>query len=242
LWLGPATGCPRRERRGAPLAGTSGKRARTELSARERIGIAGPSAVSPRPEWLRVSGPRHGHSAGFLLCIDRSRSGKPTTPRGGSGSRRHDLHACGTARVNGRLFRHETSYRIPAICAGMPPAGARGQDRAASRDYGGNGAGLGDARQGDRPGRRSRLALTACFLRVWEVPLTCQTKPNLRHVQQSGPRFRVMERARHLQALGGVTSILVGSPHRAPSADLAQRRSAPDVPGANGFLGDFHPP
>ena len=218
-------------------------------SARGRNLARASELVSPDPQpcLLARSGcgsqdPATATRRGFLLCIDRSRSGKPTTPRGGSGSRRHDLHACGTARVNGRLFRHETSYRIPAICAGMPPAGARGQDRAASRDYGGNGAGLGDARQGDRPGRRSRLALTACFLRVWEVPLTCQTKPNLRHVQQSGPRFRVMERARHLQALGGVTSILVGSPHRAPSADLAQRRSAPDVPGANGFLGDFHPP
>jgi hypothetical protein len=38
-----------------------------------------------------------------------------------------------------------------------------------------------------------------------------------------GPRFRVMERARHFQALGGVASILVRSPHRAPWADLAQR-------------------
>jgi len=30
--------------------------------------MAGPSAASPRPEWLRVSGPRPGHSAGFLFC------------------------------------------------------------------------------------------------------------------------------------------------------------------------------
>ena len=160
-------------------------------------------------------------------------------PRPPGGSVRHDFHAFGTARLNGRLFRHGNVNGIPEICAGMPPAGARGQDRAASRDYGGNGAGLGDARQGDRPGRRSRLALTACFLRVWEVPLTCQTKPNLRHVQQSGPRFRVMERARHLQALGGEASTLVGSPHWAPSADLAQRGSAPDVPVASGAFTRF---
>src|SRR6516164_8804956 len=42
-----------------------------------------------------------------------------------------------------------------------------------------------------------------------------------------------MDDARHLQALRGVASILVGSPHRAPCADLPQRGSAPDVPGAN---------
>jgi hypothetical protein len=105
----------------------------------------------------------------------------------------------------------------------MPAPGSRGQDRATSQNHGGDGAGLGEARQGDRRGRRLRLALTAFFLRVWEVPLACQTKPYLRHVQQGGPRFRVMERARHFQALGGVASILVRSPHRAPWADLAQR-------------------
>jgi len=42
---------------------------RAELSARERIGVTGPSAASPRPEWLRVPGPRPGHSAGFFVFI-----------------------------------------------------------------------------------------------------------------------------------------------------------------------------
>jgi hypothetical protein len=69
--------------------------------------------------------------------------------------------------------------------------------------------------------------------------LACETKPNLRHVQQGGPGFRVMERARHLQALGGVASTLVGSPHWAPSADLAQRGSATDVPVASGAFTRF---
>src|SRR6516164_10488943 len=40
-----------------------------------------------------------------------------------------------------------------------------------------------------------------------------------------------MDDARHLLALRGVASVLVGSPHRAPCADLAQRGGAPDVPG-----------
>jgi hypothetical protein len=66
-----------------------------------------------------------------------------------------------------------------------------------------------------------------------ELPLPCQAEPDLRHMQQAGPGFRVMERTRHLQALGGVTSILVGSPHRVPSADLAERESGPDVPVAS---------
>jgi len=109
LWLGTATGCPRRERRGAPLAGTSGKRARTELSARERIGIAGPSAVSPRPEWLRVSGPRHGHSAGFLLCIDRSRS-------------ESRLHPAGEAVPAGMTSMHSERPGWTAGYSGMEPA------------------------------------------------------------------------------------------------------------------------
>src|SRR5437016_1353992 len=109
------------------------------------------------------------------------------------------------------------------------------------KNHAGNGAGLGETRQGDRRGRgrRSRLALTTFFLRVWQVPLACQTKPNLRHVQQGGPGFRVMERARHLQALGGIASTLVGSPHRVPSADLAQRGSPPDVPVASGAFTRF---
>src|SRR5262245_49058187 len=33
--------------------------------------MAGPAAASPRPEWLRVSGPRPGHSAGFFLYCPR---------------------------------------------------------------------------------------------------------------------------------------------------------------------------
>jgi hypothetical protein len=224
---------------GAPLAGTSGKRARTELGARERIGMAGPLAASPRPEWLWVSGPRPGHSAGFLLCTHGSRNESPTDRAEKAGSRRHDLHAPGTRPLSGRLFRHGNVIGISAICPGMPPPGARSQDRAASQNHAGNGAGLGEARQGDRRGRRSRLALTAFFLRVWQVPLACQTKPNLRHVQQGGPGFRVMERSRHLQALGGVASTLVGSPHRVPSADLAQRGSPPDVPVASGAFTRF---
>jgi len=163
----------------------------------------------------------------------------PTDRAEKAGSRRHDLHAPGTRPLSGRLFRHGNVIRISAICAGMPPLGTRGQDRAASQNHAGNGAGLGEARQGDRRGRRSRLALTAFCLRVWQVPLACETKPNLRHVQQGGPGFRVMERARHLQALGGVASTLVGSPHWAPSADLAQRGSATDVPVASGAFTRF---
>jgi hypothetical protein len=201
----------------------------------------------PQPRLLARSGcgsqdPAPGHSAGFLLCTHRVPCGSPKARAEKAGSRRHDLHAPGTRPLSGRLFRHGNVIGISAICAGMPPPGARGQDRAASQNHAGNGAGLGEARQGDRRGRRSRLALTAFFLRVWQVPLACQTKPNLRHVQQGGPGFRVMERARHLQALGGVASTLVGSPHWAPSADLAQRGSPPDVPGASGLLRDFHAP
>jgi len=32
--------------------------------------------------------------------------------------RRHDLHAFGTARLSGRLFRHGNSNGLPEICAG----------------------------------------------------------------------------------------------------------------------------
>src|SRR5262249_16136879 len=39
-----------------------------------------------------------------------------------------------------------------------------------------------------------------------------------------------MDDARHLQALRGVASIVVGSPHRAPCADLRQRGGICDVP------------
>ena len=33
--------------------------------------MAAPATASPRPEWLRVSGPRPGHSAGFFLYCPR---------------------------------------------------------------------------------------------------------------------------------------------------------------------------
>ena len=203
--------------------------------------MAGPSARLLARSGCGSQDPAPATRRGFCFA-PMDRGTKPTDRAEKAGSRRHDLHAPGTRPLSGRLFRHGNVIGISAICAGMPPAGARDQDRAASRDYGGNGAGLGEARQGDRRGRRSRLALTAFFLRVWQVPLACQTKPNLRHVQQGGPGFRVMERARHLQAVGGVASTLVGSPHWAPSADLAQRGSPPDVPGASGLLRDFHAP
>src|SRR5215469_2462614 len=45
--------------------------------------------------------------------------------------RRHDLHAFGTARLSGRLFRHGNSNGIPEIRAGMLPSGARRHDGAA---------------------------------------------------------------------------------------------------------------
>jgi hypothetical protein len=162
-----------------------------------------------------------------------SRTESAADRRGRSGFRRHDLHAFGTVRLNGRLFRHGNVNGIPAICAGMPASGSRSHDRAAPQNHGGNGEGLGEAREGGRPGRRSRVALSGFCLGVLELPLPCQAEPYLRHMQQAGPGFRVMERTRHLQALGGVASILVGSPHRVPSADLAERESGPDVPVAS---------
>jgi len=39
--------------------------------------MAGPAATSPRPEWPRLSGPRPGHSAGFLFSPEDC-SRKPT--------------------------------------------------------------------------------------------------------------------------------------------------------------------
>ena len=149
--------------------------------------MAGPSAASPRPEWLWVSGPRPGHSAGFLLCTHGSRNESPTDRAEKAGSRRHDLHAPGTRPLSGRLFRHGNVIGISAICAGMPAPGARGQDRAASQNHAGNGAGLGEARQGDRP--RSRPALSGFLLGVLELPLPCQAEPYLRHMQQAGRAF-----------------------------------------------------
>src|SRR5262249_30005791 len=58
------------------------------------------------------------------------------------GSRRHDLHASGTPRLSGRLFRHGNVNGIPEICAGVPPAGTRRPDRATPQDHGGHGPGL----------------------------------------------------------------------------------------------------
>jgi len=47
--------------------------------------------------------------------------------------RRHDLHAFGTPRFSGRLFQHGNNNGIPEVCAGVPPAGARRQDRKTER-------------------------------------------------------------------------------------------------------------
>jgi hypothetical protein len=203
--------------------------------------MAGPSAAFPRPEWLRVfrtpPWPLGGVFALHPFCfapMDRGTKARLTVAR--DRFRPHDLHASGTARLPGRLFRHGNSNGIPEICAGMPPLGPRRQDRSTPQHHGGNGAGLGPARRRGRRGSLSRVAVIGCFLCVVESPPACQAKPYLRHLQQGGPGFWVMDDARHLQALRGVASILVGSPHRAPCADLPQRGSAPDVPAANWAL------
>ena len=113
----------------------------------------------------------------------------------------------------------------------MPALGARCQDRAAPQDHGGHGSSLGRAHHRGRRRSHSRAALIGFFHCVVERSLACQAKPHLRHLQQGGASFRLMEGARHLQALRGVASILVGSPHRLPCAGLPQRGSASDVPG-----------
>jgi hypothetical protein len=125
--------------------------------------IGGTPATSARPEWLGVQGPRPGHSAGFFVCAGQGRSAaldpiKPCDYRifaqawnrfvTGTGSAGIARYAFGTAWSNGGLFRHGNRNRISAICRGMPPHGARGQDGAPPQSFGGNGTGVGEARQG----------------------------------------------------------------------------------------------
>jgi hypothetical protein len=190
-----------------------------------------------------------------VMSLSQSReSGRPPDEASGNtggqadskppeaGSARHDLHAPWNATVErpvipawkrqrntGDLRRNATSWL------------ARPRPSGIVRSW----------RKWRRPGRGSPRrptdkALTPRSERVlpWRVRASppCQAEPYLRHMQQGGPRFRVMERARHLQALGGVASILVESPHRVPCADLAQRGSALTFPSPAGPLRDFHAP
>jgi len=83
--------------------------------------------------------------------------------------------------LSGRLFRHGNSNRIPQICAGMPPAGARRQNRATPQHNGGHGPSLGPTCQGDRRRSLSRPAVIDFFLCVVASSLVCQAQPYLRH-------------------------------------------------------------
>src|SRR5262245_19368896 len=129
----------------------------------------------------------------------------------------------------GRLLLHGTVNPIPALRGGMPPFGATGKNRAARLDLGGNGPGLGEARQGDRSATLSRPALIGVLL---GVVLLCQAQPYLRHLQQGGARFCVLDRVRHVQALFGVATIVVRSPH-AESAPAPIRANAAAPPRTN---------
>jgi hypothetical protein len=56
----------------------------------------------------------------------------------------------GTAVPTIGCSRYGTHNPIPAVCGRMPPPGPRGQERGAPQTLGGNGAGLGESRQGGR--------------------------------------------------------------------------------------------
>src|SRR5919204_704374 len=114
-------------------------------------------------------------------------------------------------RSAGRLPLHGTINRIPALRAGMPPFGTTSENRGAPPDVGGDGAGLGEARQGNQSERLSLATLIGLPL---GVVLLCQAEPYLRHLQQGGARFRVLDGIGHIQALLGVATISCDRPMR----------------------------
>jgi hypothetical protein len=119
-------------------------------------------------------------------------------------------YAVWNGRSAGRLLLHGTVHRIPALRGGMPPFGTTGKNRTATPDPGGNGPGLGKARPGDRSKTPSLAALIGFRL---SILLLGQAQPHLRHLQQGGARFGVLDDVRHVQALFGVATIVVRSPH-----------------------------
>src|SRR5262249_59992661 len=82
--------------------------------------------------------------------------------------------------------------------------------------FGGNGASLGEARQGGRAKRPSAVGLIIRSL--LGIVLLCQAQPYLRHLQQRRPRFRVLDGVCHIRALLDVAPILVGTPHAASAS------------------------
>jgi hypothetical protein len=119
----------------------------------------------------------------------------------------------------------------------MPASGARSHDRAAPQNHGGNGAGLGKARQGGRRRRRSRVALNGFFLGVLELPLPCQTAPcATRWPGLSGHGARSPSPSTRRRSVDTRRIAPLG-----PCANLAQRGEGARRSGApTGLLRDFH--